>query len=214
MHCSNCCGFDVEFDQKRALRELRDYKKNGPKKTTKKLIDAVSQQDVSDLSLLDIGGGIGAIQFELLKNGATHATSIEASDAYPIISKEEAVSKGLAERIDYITGDFINLSDTTPQADIVTLDKVVCCYLDYSSLLTHSLGKAQKIYAMIIPRDTWWVKLAHFFETEFRILTGSQFRTYIHPVADIERIISENGFEKRHQQYQREWMIAVYARKD
>ena len=66
MTCPHCRGVDKIFDQGTAERDLRTYRARGPGTTTRLLIAALKAAGVADLTLLDIGGGVGAIQHELL----------------------------------------------------------------------------------------------------------------------------------------------------
>ena len=65
MPCRQCQGLETFFDTKIASRELKRYHKRGPRKTTRLLIDALCGHDIQGGVLLDIGGGIGAIQFNV-----------------------------------------------------------------------------------------------------------------------------------------------------
>jgi hypothetical protein len=67
------------YNQKHAASQLRKYREKGPIASTQTLIDALKTEGVQDATLLDIGGGIGVIQHELLAAGAAHATSVDAS---------------------------------------------------------------------------------------------------------------------------------------
>ncbi|MBI2966094.1 MAG: hypothetical protein HYY34_07815 [Chloroflexi bacterium] len=73
MNCCQCQGIEQVFNAKVAARELRAYRKKGPRKTTRLLIDALKAEGVDGLTLLDIGGSIGKIQHELLDAGAARA---------------------------------------------------------------------------------------------------------------------------------------------
>ena len=86
-------------------------------------------------TILDIGGGIGVIDQELLKAGAGHATMVDVSHAYLDVAREEARDADLLDRIDFHHGDFVGRAAETEPADIVTLDRVVCCYHDADALV-------------------------------------------------------------------------------
>lgn len=79
MNCCQCEGIEAFFDDKTAARELKRYRKKGADKTTRILIEALQTEDVSGKTLLDIGGGIGAIQHELMSSGAATVTNVDAS---------------------------------------------------------------------------------------------------------------------------------------
>ena len=122
MTCCQCQGIEVQFNSREAAKKLADYQKNGPAGTTRILIAALKEAGVEGRTLLDIGGGIGAVQMELLKAGARGAASVEASTAYIEAARQEARRQGLQDRIQFHHGDFVELADGLPSADIVTLD--------------------------------------------------------------------------------------------
>jgi magnesium-protoporphyrin O-methyltransferase len=123
MTCCQCQGIEARFNQKMANQKLQQYRQNGPIKTTRILIDALKTEGVEGMTLLDIGGGIGVIQYELLNMGAMSATGVEASLAYVNAAKEEIDRQGHASRVSHYHGNFVDLAADIPAADIVTLDR-------------------------------------------------------------------------------------------
>ena len=85
--------------------------------------------------MLDIGGGIGAIQLELLAAGASRAQAVDASEAYVETARAEAERRGYGDQTTARVGDFVELAPSIEPADVVTLDRVVCCYPDVDALL-------------------------------------------------------------------------------
>ncbi len=213
MEC-NCStgGFKKQFGDKIANKKLKDYLAKGPKGNTKMLIDLIKRYDIGDKSLLDIGGGIGAIQFQLLDFGIKSVQSVDASQAYLDKGKEGAKKLGYGSQIEYTYGDFIQVSEKIAKAEIVTLDKVICCYKDFRNLVRESLSKTKEIYAIIIPKDGWIQKFVHSLEIIIWKITGNRFRSYIHPVNEIESIIFESGFSRRIQKYKMGWLICIYIK--
>jgi len=59
--CSHCEGASDLFNRRTARRDLRRYRSRGPSATTRLLLDALVAQRSGDRTLLDIGGGVGAI---------------------------------------------------------------------------------------------------------------------------------------------------------
>jgi magnesium-protoporphyrin O-methyltransferase len=106
------------------------------------LIDALKTEGIEGATLLDIGGGIGAIQHELLAAGAAHATSVDASNPYLETAREESIRRGLGDRVTYRHGDFVELAESIPPADIVTLDRVINVYPDWERLTQLSAARA------------------------------------------------------------------------
>jgi hypothetical protein len=109
--------------------------------------------------LLDIGGGVGVIQYELLAAGLDHDTYVEASTAYFNAARTEAQQRGYSEQVSYHRGSFVELAQEIAPADIVTLDRVICCYPDMQKLVGLSAVLARKWYGLVYPRDTWWTRI-------------------------------------------------------
>jgi len=211
MGCSQCVGLEVET-QKWAQSDLAQYRRGKQVSTTKMLIRSLIDSGVGGRNLLDIGGGIGEIQLELLAAGAASATSVEISTAYINTAQREAARKGLAERISWVHGDFVTLADQVPDADIVALNRVVCCYPDYQALVERSVGKAGRIYALVLPRDWWIFRLGLKILNLFFKAQKSLYVAYVHPVGEIDRMIQSQGFKPLFRQSTLGWHVWVYAR--
>ena len=212
MTCPHCRGAEKVFDQGTAERDLKAYRTRGPGTTTRLLIDALKAAGIADLTLLDIGGGVGAIQHELLKGGARSAIAIDASSAYLHAAGQEAQRQGYAKRVIYHHGDFVALAPQLPQADIVTLEKVICCYPDMRALVGLSSARADKLYGVVFPRDTWWMRLGGRMINLFLRLQRSAFRFFVHPTEAIEAVIRANGLERCYYCKTLFWQVIVYTR--
>ena len=212
MGCCQCQGIEKMFDKKTALKELKRYRKKGPHKTTRMLLKAIQKKGIKGLDFLDIGGGIGAIQNDLIKEGAANGTNIEASKAYVEVAKEEAIHNGIAKKVNFRHGDFTTIASDSDSADIVTLDKVICCYDDMSALVGLSSRLARKIYGVIYPRDVWWVKIALPILNLYPRIRGSSFRAFIHPTKKVEDIILKNGLKHYYYATTFVWQVAVFTR--
>jgi len=211
MGCCQCQGIESMFDKKAAKRELKRYLKKGPSKTTKMLLDAINKEGVQGLNFLDIGGGIGAISHDLIKWGALDGTSIEASSAYIDVIKKKMDQNLINEKVIYIHEDFTTIASDLDSADIVTLDKVICCYDDMVELVGLSSKLARKIYAVVYPRDNWWTKLLLPIINLYPRIRGSSFRVFIHPTEKVEDIIFDNGFKRNYYATRFFWQVAVFS---
>ena len=212
MTCPHCQGAEKIFDQGTAERDLKTYRAHGPGTTTRMLLEALKDAGVAGRTLLDIGGGVGAIQHELLKDGASSAIAIDASSAYLQAARQEAERQGHADRVAYHQGDFVALAPQLPQADIVTLEKVICCYPDMRALVGLSSARAGKLYGVVFPRDTWWMQLGGLFVNLFPRLQRNAFRFFVHPTASIEAVVRANGLERRYYRKTLFWQVIVYSR--
>jgi magnesium-protoporphyrin O-methyltransferase len=164
------------------MKELLQYQNEGPVKATQLLIDALITEGISEMTLLDIGGGIGALQHELLKSGVSSCINVEASKAYIEAVKEEAERQGHADRINHLHGDFVDLAANIPQCDIVTLDRVICCYHDVQGLVEKSSALARRVYCLVYPLNRRSVRIGGALENLSHRLHRSPFRfLYIHP---------------------------------
>lgn len=141
-----------EYDEKLAASDLRRYRSKGLQPWTRALIDAIKAEGVEGATLLDIGGGIGAIHHELLDAGAAHATCVEASTAYLEAARDETERRGNTSRVTFNLGDFVDLAGSVPPADIVTLDRVVNSYPDAYRLVEVSADHAQRLYGLVVPQ--------------------------------------------------------------
>ncbi len=218
MSCCQCQGIEKIFNQKRAPKELKKYRKKGPSKTTRMLIDALKAEGIEGMTLLDIGGGIGAIQHELLSAGASSAINVEASKAYVEAAKEEAERQGHADRVSHHHGNFVDLAPDIPQADVVTLDRVICCYHDMQALVGLSSGHAERLYGVVYPRDAGVMgrlnKFAFAILNFFLWIVRYPARVFVHPTEAVEAVVHGNGLEQRFNVKTGRWQIVVYARQN
>ena len=212
MYCSQCQGIEEVFIQEYVSRELKSYRRKGPGKTTRLLTEAIEKEGVEGLSLLDIGGGVGAIQHELIEEGVREVTSVDASTAYLEASREEAEKRGQADYVSYRRGNFVDLAEEIEAADIVTLDRVICCYPDMEKLVELSAKRARKIYGLVYPRDTWWVKAGLAIGNLYLRARGSAYRTFSHPTKVVEAIVRSNGFKEKSYHQSLMWQVVVYTR--
>lgn len=212
MSCCDAPAWACQFDQKSASRNLRDYRTHGPAATTQALIDALLRAGVAQRTLLDIGGGVGAIQYELLEAGAREALSVEVSAAYLDAAKSEAERRGLSGRVRFQRGDFVELAPQLPAADIVTLDRVVCCYARMEPLVRLSAERCRRLYGLVYPRDRWLVRTVIRVQNLFRGLWRNPFRSFVHPVDTMDALIRSLGFTLRNKVRTFVWEVAVYEK--
>ena len=212
MTCTQCLGIEDLFSEEYVAKELKDYRRRGPDKTTRILIEALKKENVEGQTLLDIGGGLGTIQHEMLSAGVQHATDIDASNAYIKAAKAESTRRGYAGQVDYQHGNFVDLAADIPPVDIVTLNRVICCYPDMQKMVSLSVSRADKLYGLVYPRDVWWTKIGLAIQNFVLRLQRSRFRTYLHPTDAVEALIRRNGFERRFYKKTFIWQIAVFSR--
>jgi 2-polyprenyl-3-methyl-5-hydroxy-6-metoxy-1,4-benzoquinol methylase len=212
VNCCQCQGIEELFNDRLVEGELSRFRAQGPNKTTRILLDALQREGVQGCSLLDIGGGVGAVQYGLLEAGCQSATDVDASKAYLRAAREEAQRRGLAERISYQHGNFVDLAAQVPGADIVTLDRVICCYPDMEKLVSLSAARAQKLYGLVFPRDAWWMRIGFAIMNVIFKLQHSSFRIFPHPTQAVEALVASHGLRRVFYHRSSIWQVVVYTR--
>lgn len=212
MNCCQCQGIEELFNQKYVRKELSQYRARGADETTSMLTDAIRKEGVQGLTLLDIGGGLGAVQHALIEAGVQQVVSVEASAAYIQAAEEEIRRRGQAGRVSIQHGDFVKLAEEIAPADIVTLDRVICCYPEMEKLVSRSASRARKLYGLVYPRDTWWIKIGLALENVYFRLRGSCYRAYVHPTKAVDALLNSHGLERRSHKQTLIWQVVVYVR--
>jgi hypothetical protein len=210
--CRHCEDAGDLFNPRAARRELRRYRSRGPAATTRLLLDALLAQRGRDQTLLDIGSGMGAIPHALLQAGFSQAVQVDASAAYLAVSEQEAGRRKLRDQITYYQGDFVELAPDLAPADVVTLDRVICCYPDVERLVTSSAAKAQHLYGLVSPRERIITRAGTVLANLWFRLRGSAFRTYIHSTEQVDGILQGCGFRRTSLARSFLWQVATYTR--
>lgn len=211
--CPHCQGADRFFDDAQARADLEAYQREGVTGTTRRLVNYIKSLGVAGLTLLDIGGGIGAIQHELIAAGAVSSVDVDASRAYIALAKEEAQRRGYAERAAYHHGDFVALADQLDPADIVTLDRAICCYPDVRALVGAAAAKTQRYLGLVYPRDVWWGRyLAQPLLNLYFRVRRNPFRFFVHSSQLVDSIALDNGLRKHSHKQTGFWQVVVYVR--
>jgi magnesium-protoporphyrin O-methyltransferase len=215
MPCS-CCAFldtaERQFTKKKAASEIARYRKKGPRPTTRLLRDGLVKAGSVQGTVLDIGGGIGALTFELLDRGVTRALIVDASPAYLAAASDEATRRGCAGATSVVPGDFVTLSEELASADLVTLDRVVCCYPTYQPLLHKAVQHAARRFAYSYPRNRWFVRLWVRIDNALRRWRSNPFRTFVHPPSEMQRIVEAAGFRLANRRCTLTWSADVFVK--
>ncbi|MEJ2538447.1 MAG: class I SAM-dependent methyltransferase [Gemmatimonadota bacterium] len=212
MTCAHCVDAADFFGKGIAQRELARYRRRGPTRSTQLLLDGVTSLGVEGASFLDVGGGIGAVQQELLAAGASAGTGVDASPAYLASAQAEARRRGTLDRLTFLEGDAVELAGELPEVDIVTLDRVLCCYPHMERLVEISCRRSRRIWGAVVPREDWWIRLGGRLLNGIQALRGKAFRLYLHGVPRIESAVEARGFQAVASRRTWLWEIRVFAR--
>ena len=192
---TGCCRAPDEyrrfFNRKVAAKDAWRYGKRGLTGTARTLTELAG--DVRDASVLDVGGGIGAIELELLRAGAARATSVEISDEYEDEAQKLLTAHGYESRVDRRVGDFVADAATIGEHDVVVMHRVVCCYPDVDALVGEAATHARRLLLLTYPQNRWYIRSGVRVINVFLALSRCGFRTYAHPVERILATAAERG---------------------
>jgi SAM-dependent methyltransferase len=208
------CGCVNTFSTKDARNDLKRYLKQGPDATTRALIDAIRAEGIEGATLLDVGGGIGAIPLELLAAGLASVQAVDATEGYVEVARAEAARRGFGERTRHLLGSLEELAAEIEPADVVTLDRVVCCDPDAVALLGAVTDRARRMVGLVYPRVTWWNKVAARGLAAFGWLTRDDTRWHLHDDRTVDGLLRRAGFQRREVDRSFIWQVALYVRRD
>jgi hypothetical protein len=192
-----CCqapsGYAEFFSEEQARREARRYRKGGLGAPSRWVVDAVRERGIEGRTVLEPGGGIGAVEIELLKAGAARSTVVELSPGYEVVAADLAREAGVSDRMERLVGDFA--ADGLEASDVVVLHRVVCCYPDYERLLGAAAAKARETVVFTYPPRNVVSRALLGLVNLWLGLRGTEFRTFAHPPKDMVDVVRSAGFE-------------------
>jgi 2-polyprenyl-3-methyl-5-hydroxy-6-metoxy-1,4-benzoquinol methylase len=210
--CTGYCAAAAQFDSKVAERDLRRYRRRGADRTTRLMLEELRRWPLEGRHVLDVGGGIGVISRELAETRLASATMVEASPAYLEVARREVGPKYGPRPTQFVLGDFAVIAGTLPDADVVTLDRVVCCYPDSEALLGAAAARTRELLAFTYPRDRWYVRTMIALVNFWLRLTGKKFRAFVHSPEQMAAVLEASGLTPATQRGTLVWMLDLYHR--
>ena len=210
-----CCaphGHGEFFSERMARRAARRYRRRGLDASSRRVVDFLCARGVEGATVLEVGGGVGAIQLELLKAGAASAENVELSPAYEDEARALAREAGLERRIVRRLFDFAERPGDAERADVVILHKVVCCYPDSALLVGAAAERARRALVLTFPRDEWWTRAALGAVNLAQRLRRRAFRTYVHEPRAVVAAAEERGLREVRRESDAFWLFEGLAR--
>ncbi|HEC11826.1 MAG TPA: methyltransferase domain-containing protein [Acidiferrobacteraceae bacterium] len=195
-----------------AGRYRKRFEKKGFEPSQKQLMKGLEQAGYQGSKVLEIGSGVGHLHQTLLEQGARSAVGVDLAPKMIDEARHWAQDRSLADRTQYILGDFMEISDSLSDADVTVLDKVVCCYPDADGLVHGTLSKTNRVYALTYPRDRWYVRAIMGVMAGAMKIVRSDFRPYVHDPRMVEKWITGAGFSKQYQDHNLVWLSQVYVK--
>jgi magnesium-protoporphyrin O-methyltransferase len=212
----NCCYADEYgevFTTKSSSRDARNYLKGGLGGSEAVLADRVNAIGIEGATILEVGGGVGALSVELLKRGAASAVNVDLTNVWQPQAESLAVAAGVSDRSRFQVGDLVDEAEALPEADIVLLHRVVCCYPDWERMIDAAAGRARRGIGLTIPRSTWLTRLFIFTANRFEQFRGRSFRAFIHPADELLARLDSQGFNVASDDHDLVWRTLVLVRR-
>ena len=212
MPCSCCAGESLDiFGERGARRELRRYLRDGLGGDDAKLIAAWAEEGGLDgATVVEVGGGIGQVQAELLRRGASSGTVVEVVAGYRDAAAELARAVGVEDRSSFLLADLLTTPEAVGRADVVVLRRVVCCSPSGPRLLGVAAGKTRRVLLASYPRDNVDNRAFSHVENFFFALIRKRFRSYVHPPEALDREAAMHGLRRARTSRGAIWETARY----
>jgi magnesium-protoporphyrin O-methyltransferase len=208
------CCFDDWVDE----YEKQIKKRETASPVTDALLEALRRAGIRNLTVLDIGCGIGDLAVAAIGHGAARADGFDLSSRAIERARRLADERGVGDRATFEVADGAEID--LPKADVVVLNRVICCYPDAEALVDRSLAAARRVYAFTAPRSkgvlAWWLRLKWALTDAMMHLRKKEsagFKSYIHDLDRVDGQVRSAGFRRiRHERRRIVWELAVYAR--
>lgn len=213
----SCCrpprGYTSVFSKRAARRDAKRYRKRGLDDTGEEMVGFLRRRGVEGSTVLEVGGGVGALQLELLKAGAAQATNLELSPEYEDVAVELAQEARVSERVERRLGDLVADPGLAGEADAVLMHRVVCCYPDYDALVGAAAERTRRLLVMSFPRPRALIRLGMRAVNLAARLLRWEYRTWVHPPQAIVAAAERRGLTLVAETRGRIWQVAALERK-
>jgi 16S rRNA G966 N2-methylase RsmD len=212
---SDCCdrtGYQTVFSDRFARRVARMYCRRGLDRTQRRLVTFLTERGIEHASVLEIGGGVGEIQIELLSRGARKATNLEISRNYEPEAAALLERFGMVDRVQRRFVDIATAPNAVEPADVVVLHRVVCCYPDYERLLSAAAGHAKRLLVYSHPPRNSLIRMIISCENLLHRLRGSDFRAFVHPPTAMIKTAEAQGMSVRYRHRGVSWHVVGLER--
>ena len=212
---SDCCtpkGYRTIFSEKSARSEAKRYRRRGLDRLSRRVADVVRRSGVEGRSVLEVGGGVGAIELELLRAGAARATNVELTPTYEEAAGELLREAGMGDRVERRMGDFVQAEADVAPADFVILNRVICCYPDMPGLAAAAARRATGTLVLSFPNDRWTTRLGLAVMNLGLRVFRVQFQIFLHRPRLVLEEVERQGFRTRITQRGLFWQLTALDR--
>jgi 2-polyprenyl-3-methyl-5-hydroxy-6-metoxy-1,4-benzoquinol methylase len=207
---SGCCpddGYGDTFGSGFSRCVARRYRRRGLDATAARMVEFVVEQGVDGASVLEIGGGVGGIQVELLRRGAARSTNLELVDSYEQDALALAQAAGVADRMTRRQLDIAVDPDAVEAYDVVLLHRVVCCYPDYQRLLGAAASHARRVLVFSHPPRNLVSRAMFGGENAVRRAQHNAFRAFVHDPDQLVAAAERGGMRTTYRHRGFAWQV-------
>jgi 2-polyprenyl-3-methyl-5-hydroxy-6-metoxy-1,4-benzoquinol methylase len=213
---AGCCsvprGYEKIFGERSARRDAKRYRRKGLDPTGARMVEFVHERGLEGATVLEIGGGVGAIEVEVLRAGAERAVDVELSPYYEEAARGLWREAGLDERAEYLVADIAADGAEIEPADVVVMHRVVCCYPDYDALVGAAAERARRFLVMSFPRERALIRVGLAAMNLVARLLRWEYRSFVHPVSGIVAAAEGRGLRVAFEADGLIWHVAALER--
>lgn len=211
---SDCCApaYGKVFGGRAARRAARRYRRKGVDRVGRWLLAESCAQGVAEATVLELGGGVGALQLELLRAGAARAVNVELSAEWEPEAVDLAREQGLEDRVERRVADAVDDAGALAAADIVVMNRVVCCYPNPEALMDVAAGRTRRVLVLSFPRDRTIVRAFTRVANLWLRLRRIDFRSFVHSERRIEEAAERHGLRLASERRGFVWRAVAFVR--
>jgi SAM-dependent methyltransferase len=211
---NDCCApaYGKVFGERGARRAANRYRRKGLDKDARWIVDVLRERGLQDAHVLELGGGVGGLHLELVRQGAATAVNVDLSPEWEREARALLQEYGVEGRVERRVGDAVAEADALEPADIVVMHRVVCCYPDPDRLMDVAAGRARRFLALSFPRARPVGRFVVAVSNLWLRLRGISFRSHIHRERTIEAAALRHGLRPLLDRRGMIWRVAVFER--
>lgn len=212
----DCCreprGYEDVFSRRFSKSLARRYQRRGLTAVGRRMVRFVTAHGIDEATVLEIGGGVGDIEVDLLRHGARSATNLELSSNYDEDARALMDRYGLSARMTRRAIDIALAPDTVEPADVVVLNRVVCCYPDHARLLSAAGAHAKSVLVFSHPTIHVLWRLSAWWDNVWYRFRSSDFRAYVHDPAAMVAAVEGAGLRQVMRHRGPSWTVLGFER--
>lgn len=176
------------------------------------MVGFLEDAGIEGATVLEVGGGVGEIQIELLKRGAARSVNLELSPSYEREAERLLGEAGLEGRVQRRLHDIAVDPDAVEPADAVVIHRVVCCYPDYERLLGAAAAHARRLLVFSYPRRNPVSRLVIAAQNVGFRIRRREFRVFAHPPSAMLAVLGDRGLDATFAHSGIAWQVTGLAR--